>query len=60
MARVVITLLFCVETFSRGLLLAIIPLKVLSFVGSMQGVALFYAAVAIMGLGNSILGRIHN
>jgi MFS transporter, ACDE family, multidrug resistance protein len=55
MARVVITLLFCVETFSRSLLLAIIPLKVLSFVGSMQGVALFYAAVAIMGLGNSIL-----
>ena len=55
MARFVITLLFCFETFSRGLLLAIIPLKVLSFVGSMQGVALFYAAVAIVGLGNSIL-----
>lgn len=55
MFRTVITLLFCVETFSRGLLLAIIPLKVLAFAGSMQGVALFYAAVAILGLGNSIL-----
>lgn len=55
MARVVITLLFSVETFSRGLLLAIIPLKVFSFVGTMQGVALFYVAVAIVGLGNSIL-----
>ena len=55
MARTAITLLFCVETFSRGLLLAIIPLKVLAFVGSMQGVALFYAAVAVLGLGNSIL-----
>ena len=50
MARVVITLLFSVETFSRGLLLAIIPLKVFSFVGTMQGVALFYVAGAIVGL----------
>jgi MFS family permease len=53
--RISITLLFCFETFSRGLLLAIIPLKVLAEIGSMRGVALFYAGVAVLGLGNSIL-----
>lgn len=53
--RTTITLLYCLETFSRGLLLAIIPLKVLAQIGSMEGVALFYAGVGVLGLGNSIL-----
>ena len=55
MDRLVITLFFCIETFSRGLLLAIIPLDLLAHLGSAQRVTLFYAAVAIFGLGNSML-----
>jgi MFS family permease len=55
MVQIVIISVFCAEIFSRALLLAIIPLKVLDRLGTMQGVALFYAAVAVFGLGNSIL-----
>ena len=54
--RITITLLFCFEAFSRGLLLAIIPLKVLAEIGTMGGVALFYASVAVLGLGNAKYG----
>lgn len=55
MDRLLITLFFCAETFSRSLLLAIIPLELLRHLGSTQRVTLFYAVVAIFGLGNSIL-----
>jgi predicted MFS family arabinose efflux permease len=55
MDRLLITLFFCAETFSRSLLLAIIPLELLKHLGSTQRVTLFYAMVAIFGLGNSIL-----
>jgi hypothetical protein len=55
MDQVVITLLFCVETFSRGLLLAIIPLDLLGILGSTERVTLFYATVTVFGLGNSLL-----
>jgi ACDE family multidrug resistance protein len=55
MDRLVITLFFCVETFSRSVLLAIIPLNLLEHFGNIQRVTLFYAAVAIFGLGNSVL-----
>jgi MFS transporter len=53
--RLLITLFFCAETFSRSLLLAIIPLELLRHLGSTQRVTLFYAVVAIFGLGNSVL-----
>lgn len=53
--RLLITLFFCVETFSRGLLLAVVPLELLAYFGDTQRVTLFYAGVAIFGLGNSIL-----
>jgi len=55
MDRLLITLFFCAETFSRSLLLAIIPLELFRHLGSTQRVTLFYAVVAIFGLGNSIL-----
>jgi MFS transporter, ACDE family, multidrug resistance protein len=55
MDRLLITLFFCAEAFSRGLLLAIIPLELLKHLGNTQRVTLFYAVVAIFGLGNSIL-----
>jgi MFS family permease len=55
MDRLLITLFFCAETFSRSLLLAIIPLEMLRHLGSTQRVTLFYAVVAIFGLGNSVL-----
>jgi hypothetical protein len=53
--QLVITLLFCAETFSRGLLLAIIPLDLLVHLGSTQRVTIFYAAATFFGLGNSLL-----
>lgn len=53
--QLVITLLFCAETFSRGLLLAIIPLDLLVHFGSMERVTLFYAAVTVFSFGNSLL-----
>ena len=53
--KIFITLFFCVETFLRGLLLAVIPLELLTHLGSPQRVTLFYAGVAVFGLGNSIL-----
>jgi MFS family permease len=55
MDRVLITMFFCAETFSRGLLLAIVPLSLLAHLGSTQRVTLFYAAVSIFGLVNSVL-----
>lgn len=53
--RLLVTLFFCAETFSRGLLLAIVPLGLLANLGSTQRVTIFYAAVSIFGLANSIL-----
>jgi hypothetical protein len=53
--RLVITVFFCVETFSRGLLLAIIPLDLLAYFGDTREVTLFFAGVSVFGLGNSVL-----
>jgi len=53
--QILITSFFCLETFTRHLLMAIIPLDLLNHLGSTQRVTLFYAGVAVFGLGNSIL-----
>ena len=53
--QLLITSFFCLETFTRHLLMAVIPLDLLSHLGNTQHVTLFYAVVAIFGLGNSIL-----
>lgn len=53
--RLALTLFFIVETVARSLLLAIIPLDLLSHLGSTQRVTVFYTVVAIFGLGNSII-----
>src|SRR5947207_12161309 len=53
--QLLITSFFCLETFTRHLLMAIIPLDLLSHLENTQRVTLFYAVVAIFGLGNSIL-----
>lgn len=53
--RVLITVFFCVESFSRNLLMAIVPLDLFAQLGSTQRVTLFYAVVSVFGLGNSIL-----
>jgi MFS family permease len=53
--QLLITSFFCLETFTRHLLMAIVPLDLLGHLGSLQHVTLFYAVVAIFGLGNSIL-----
>jgi MFS family permease len=52
--KVLITLFFCVETLSRGLLLALIPIKLLEYFGNVQQVTFLYATVAVFGLGNSV------
>jgi ACDE family multidrug resistance protein len=53
--RFTIIALFCLESVSRGLLLAIVPLRLLSQFGTIERVTYFYAFVAIFALGNSIL-----
>jgi MFS family permease len=53
--RLALMLFFIVETVARSLLLAIIPLDLLSHLGSTQRVTVFYTVVAIFGLGNSII-----
>jgi hypothetical protein len=52
--QLLITAFFRLETFTRHLLMAIIPLDLLNHLGNTQRVTLFYAVVAIFGLGNSI------
>jgi len=51
----IIIALFFFEALSRCILLAIIPLELLSKLQTLQHVTWFYAAVAIFGLGNSLV-----
>src|SRR4030095_6705403 len=53
--QLLITAFFCLETFTRHLLMAIISLDLLNHLGNTQRVTLFYAVVVIFVLGNSIL-----
>jgi len=53
--QLLITSFFCLETFTRHLLMAIIPLNLLNHLEDTQRVTLFYAVAAVFGLGNSIL-----
>jgi MFS family permease len=53
--RSLIILFFCIETFARTALMAIVPLDLLELLGNAQHVGFLFAAAAIFGLGNSIL-----
>jgi hypothetical protein len=47
--------LYCLESFSRGILLALVPLQLLAKVETAENVTFFYALVSVFVLGNSIL-----